>query len=40
MIKTKKYLKKFTKLLNEIKHHIQTINSGKFGEYENDKNQI
>ena len=34
--KNKKVLEKYTKLWVEIKYHIQTINAGKFGEYEND----
>ena len=29
-------LEKYTKLWGEIKYHIQTINSGKSGEYEKD----
>ena len=34
--KNKKVLEKCTKLWDEIKYHIQTINSGKSGEYEKD----
>ena len=34
--KNEKLLEKDTKLWDEIKYHIQTINAGKFGEYEND----
>ena len=34
--KNKKVLEKYTKLWDEIKHHIQTINAGKFGEYDKD----
>ena len=30
------YLKKYAKLWNEIKYHIQTINSNKYGKYEKD----
>ena len=32
----KKVLEKYTKLWDEIKYHIQTINAGKSGEYEKD----
>ena len=38
--KNKKVLEKYTKLWNEIKHHIQTINSGKSGEYDKDYMKI
>ena len=31
--KSKKELEKYTKLLDKIKYHIQTINAGKFGEW-------
>ena len=31
---------KYTKLWNEIKYHIQTINAGKSGEYEKDYTEI
>ena len=31
--KSKKVLEKYTKLLDKIKYHIQTINAGKFGEW-------
>ena len=34
--KNKKVLEKYAKLWDEIKYHIQTINSGKSGEYEKD----
>ena len=34
--KNKKVLEKYTELWNKIKYHIQTINPGKFGEYEKD----
>ena len=34
--KNKKVLEKCTKLWDEIKYNIQTINAGKFGEYEKD----
>ena len=34
--KNKKVLEKCTKLWDEIEYHIQTINAGKFGEYEKD----
>ena len=34
--KNKKVLQKYTKLWDEIKYHIQTINAGKSGEYEKD----
>ena len=34
--KNKRVLDKYTKLLNEIKFHIQTINAGKSGEYDKD----
>ena len=33
-------LEKYTKLWDEIKYHIQTINAGKFGEYEKDYMKI
>ena len=32
----KKYQEKFTKIFDEIKHLIETINEGKKGEYEKD----
>ena len=32
----KKYQQKFTKIFDEIKHLIETINEGKKGEYEKD----
>ena len=38
--KNKKVLEKYTKLLDEIKYHIQTINSGKSGEFEKDYMKI
>ena len=38
--KNKKVLEKYTKLWNEIKHHSQTINSGKSGEYDKDYMKI
>ena len=34
--KNKKVLEKCTKLWDEIKYNIQTINAGRFGEYEED----
>ena len=34
--KNKKVLEKYIKLCDKIKYHIQTINAGKFGEYEKD----
>ena len=34
--KNKKVLEKYTKVWDEIKYHIQTINAGKSGEYEKD----
>ena len=34
--KNKKIIKMYTKLWDEIKCHIQTINAGKFGEHEKD----
>ena len=34
--KNKKVLEIYTKFWDEIKYHIQTINAGKFGEYEKD----
>ena len=34
--KNKKVLEKYTKLWDEIKYHIQTINAGKSGGYEKD----
>ena len=36
----KKVLKKYTKLWDEIKYHIQTINADKSGEYEKDYMKI
>ena len=36
----KKVLEKYTKLWNEIKYHIQTINAGKSGEYDKDYMKI
>ena len=33
-------LEKYTKLWDEIKYHIQTINAGKSGEYEKDYMKI
>ena len=38
--KNKKVLEKYTKLWDEVKYHIQTINSGKFGEYDKDYTKI
>ena len=38
--KNKKALEKYTKLLDEIKYHIQTINASKFGEYDKDYTKI
>ena len=38
--KNKKVLEKYTKLWNEIKYHIQTINADKSGEYEKDYMRI
>ena len=38
--KNKKVLEKYTKLWDEIKHHIQTINVGKSGEYDKDYMKI
>ena len=38
--KTKEVLEKYTKLLDEIKYHIQTINAGKPGEYDKDYMKI
>ena len=38
--KNKKVLENYTKLLDEIKYHIQTINTGKSGEYEKDYMKI
>ena len=38
--KSKKVLEKYTKVWDEIKYHIQTINSEKFGEYEKDYMKI
>ena len=38
--KNKKALEKYTKLLDEIKYHIQTINASKFGEYDKDYMKI
>ena len=38
--KNKKVLEKYTKLWNKIKYHIQTINDGKSGEYEEDYMKI
>ena len=34
--KNKQVLEKYTKLWDEIKYHIQTINAGKSGKYEKD----
>ena len=33
-------LEKYARLWDKIKYHIQTINSGKFGEYEKDYMKI
>ena len=33
-------LEKYTKLWDEVRYHIQTINSGKSGEYEKDYMKI
>ena len=38
--KNKKVLEKYTKLWDEIKCHIQTINAGRSGEYEKDHMKI
>ena len=38
--KNKKVLKKYIKLLDEIKYHIQTINSSKSGEHDKDYMKI
>ena len=38
--KNEEVLKKYTKLWDEIKYHIQTINSVKSGEYEKDYMRI
>ena len=38
--KNKKLLEKYTKLWDEIKYHIQTINASKSGEYEKDYMKI
>ena len=38
--KNKKLLQKYTKLCDKIKYRIQTINTGKFGEYEEDYMRI
>ena len=38
--KNKKVLKKYTKLWDEIKYHIQTINADKSGEYDKDYMKI
>ena len=38
--KSKKVLEKYTKLLNEIKYHIRTINASKSGEYDKDYMKI
>ena len=38
--KNKKVIEKYAKLWNEIKHHIQTINAGKSGEYDKDYMKI
>ena len=38
--KNKKLLEKYTKLWNEIKYHIQTINVDKSGEYDKDYMKI
>ena len=40
LIKTKKVLEKYTKLWDEIKYHIQTINLDKSGKYEKDYMKI
>ena len=39
-VKNKKVLEKYTKLWDEIKYHIQTINADKSGEYERDYMKI
>ena len=36
LIKAKTVLEKYTKLRDEVKYHIQTINESKSGEYEKD----
>ena len=38
--KNKRVLEKYEKLSDEIKYHIQTINSDKSGEYEKDYMRI
>ena len=38
--KKKKELEKYTKLWDEIKYHIQTINAGKLGEHKKDNMKI
>ena len=38
--KNKKVLEKYTKLLDEIKYHIQTINAGKSCKYDKDYMKI
>ena len=38
--KNKKVLEKYTKLWDQIKYHIQTINAGNTGEYEKDYMRI
>ena len=38
--KNKKLLEKYTKLWDEIKYHIQTINASQSGEYEKDYMKI
>ena len=38
--KNKKVFEKYTKLWDEIKYQIQTINAGKSGEYERDYTKI
>ena len=38
--KSKEVLKKYIKLWDEIKYHIQTINASEFGEYDKDYMKI
>ena len=38
--KNEKELEKYTKVWDEIKYHIQTINAGRSGEYEKDYMKI
>ena len=38
--KNKEVLKKYIKLWNEIKYHIQTINASEFGKYDKDYMKI